>query len=143
MRPLPLAVLALLAAPATLGAQDRPADAAAVVARYYQAIDRGDFRTAYRSWGGKGAASGKTYAAFARGFARTARTRVVLGRPGRAEGAAGSTFVEIPVDVRATLKNGRAQHFRGSYVLRRVNDVPGATPAQRRWHLSSATLRPA
>jgi len=141
MRPLSIAILALLAAPATLGAQNRSADAAAVVSRYYQAIDRGDFRTAYRSWGDNGAASGKTYAAFARGFAQTARTRVALGRPTLPEGAAGSTYVEVPVDVRATLKNGRRQHFRGTYVVRRVNGVDGATPAQLRWHIDSARLR--
>jgi len=145
MRPFPLvAVLVgtLVAAAPPIAAQTRPADAAAVVVDYYRAIDRGDFQAGYALWGDHGRASGKRYAAFARGFAATARTRAAVGRPGRAEGAAGSVYVTVPVEVHATLKNGRRQHFRGSYVLRRVGDVPGATPTQRAWHIDSARLRP-
>jgi len=122
-------------------AQPSGAAARAVVERYYAAIERGDFRTAYAQWGDGGRASGKRYPAFARGFAGTAHTRVTTGPPGRAEGGAGSLYVEVPVDVRATLKTGRRQHFRGTYVIRRVNDVPGASPASLRWHIDSARLR--
>jgi len=149
MRPIPLFIAALAVLPAGPATGRHPpvanrgADAVAVVQRYYRAIDRGDFRTAYACWGDRGRASGQGYAAFARGFAATAHTRVVPGRAALPEGAAGSVYVEVPVEVWATLKNGRRQHFRGSYVVRRVNDVDGATPAQRRWHLGSARLRAA
>jgi len=115
--------------------------ARAVVERYYAAIERGDFRTAYAQWGSAGRASGKSFPAFARGFAATAHTRIVIGNPGLPDGGAGSLYVEVPVDVHAQLKNGRRQHFRGTYVVRRVNDVPGAPPASLRWHLDSARLR--
>jgi hypothetical protein len=49
-------------------------------------------------------------------------------------------WITVPVDVYATLKNGKRQHFRGSYTLHRV--VPGvsANRADTRWHLSSAKL---
>lgn len=145
MRTAPLTGLALiLAGPAVVApatAQNRSIDAVAVVDRYYRALDRGDFRGAYALWGGGGAASGKSYPAFARGFAATAHTRVVTGRAGLPEGAAGSIYVEVPVEVYATLKNGRRQHFRGTYLVRRINGVDGATPAQLRWHLDSARLR--
>ena len=50
-------------------------------------------------------------------------------------------FVTVPVTVIATLNNGTRQRFRGSYVLRRVNNVDGATAAQLRWHIESARLR--
>ncbi len=136
--------LALLALAGPLPPIDRtPEQARGVVQRYYAAIDRGDYRGAYRLWSGKGRASGQSYAAFTRGFARTAHTRVVAGRPTDGEGAAGSIFVTVPVRVYATLKNGRRQQFSGSYVLRRVNDVDGATRDQLSWHLSSARLRAA
>ena len=135
-------MILLLAIAASVPAADKaPAAARAVVVRYYDAIDHGRYRTAYRCWDRAGAASRQTYAAFVRGFARTKHVRVVTGRPTDGEGAAGSVFVTVPVTVTATLKDGTPQRFRGSYVLRRVNDVPGATAAQLRWHIDSATLR--
>jgi len=58
-----------------------------------------------------------------------------IGAPGRAEGAAGSLYVEVPVQVYGRGADGAAIDRRGTAVLRRVNDVPGSTPAQRRWHI--------
>ena len=120
-----------------------PAAARAVVERYYAALEHGRYRAAYALWSGDGQASGKRYPDFIRGFARTAHTRVVAGRPTDGEGAAGSLYITVPVTVTATLKDGTRQRFRGSYVLRRVNDVDGATATQLRWHIASARLRPA
>ena len=123
------------------GIDRSPAAARGVVQRYYAAIDRGDFRSAWLAWDRGGAASGRSLAAFTRGFACTARSRVVAGRPTDGEGAAGSVFVTVPVRIEAVLKNGRRQRFTGAYVLRRVNDVPGATRVQLGWHLASASLK--
>ena len=129
---------ALVAASVTAQPIDRsPAGARAVVLRFYAAIDRGDYRAAYRLWNG-----GKDYPAFVQGFARTAHTRVVAGAPVDEEGAAGSLSITVPVRVEATLKSGARQHFAGSYVLRRANDVPGATADQLRWSISAASLHP-
>lgn len=134
-------ILPLLALAAVQPIDRTPEQARGVVQRYYAAIERGDYRSAYRLWSGKGQASGQSYAAFSRGFARTAHTRAVAGKPTDGEGAAGSTFITVPVRVYATLKNGRHQRFAGQYILRRVNDVDGATREQLSWHLTSATLR--
>jgi hypothetical protein len=49
-------------------------------------------------------------------------------------------WIDVPVDVYATLKNGRRQHFRGRYTLHRVIQGIGATPAKTRWHLARAKL---
>jgi len=118
-----------------------PSAAAMVVQRYYAAIDHGDFRTAFAFWGNDGADSHQSFADFKRGFAATGRTSVETGKPTNGEGAAGSIYIDVPVTVRATLKDGKHQRFIGHYTLRRVNDVPGSTAAQRRWHLSSAELK--
>ncbi len=127
---------AAIAAPATT-----PQAARAVVQRYYAALDRRDYRTAYRLWERGGQASHQSYAQFVRGFTDTRHTRVVAGTPTWPEGAAGSSYIRVPVTVRATLKDGTAQVFAGSYTLRHVNDVDVATPEQRQWHLDSASLR--
>ncbi|SFP35425.1 hypothetical protein [Sphingomonas rubra] len=115
--------------------------AADVVRRYYAAIDAGDYDTAWSQWGENGR-PGQTRAAFQAGFARTRSTHVTIGALKPGEGAAGSIYQPVPVIVDATLDNGTRQRFRGQYVVRRINDVDGATPAQLRWHLDSAQLTP-
>ena len=127
------------AAPDTAAATGAAA-AADVVRRYYAAIEARDFRRAYGLWGDDGAASGQTFEAFAEGFAETAHVEAEVGEPGRVEGAAGSRYVEVPVTLRAVTDDGEAQHFEGTYTLRRAV-VDGATAAQRRWHLYSADVR--
>jgi hypothetical protein len=114
-------------------------DPASALRDYYAAINRRDYRAAYLLWGDSGRASGKSYDAFAAGFAGTDSSRVTIGALGRIEGAAGSRFVEVPVTVTAWTSDGATQHFTGAYVLRRVV-VDGATPLQRRWHIDSGTL---
>lgn len=114
--------------------------AAEVVRRYYDAIGARDYATAWAQWGENGR-PGQTLDAFTRGFADTRAVRVTIGTPGRGDGAAGSVYQPVPVTVDATLADGRRQRFIGTYVLRRVNDVDGASAAQLRWHIDSAKLR--
>jgi hypothetical protein len=109
--------------------------AVAVVMRYYAALGRHDYRAAHALW-----PSGPGVAELRRGYAHTARTRVTPLPPFTADGGAGSVYAEIKVKVDAVLTNGTAQHFAGSYMLRRVNDVDGSTAAQRRWHIESGKL---
>ncbi len=115
-------------------------EAVQVIRNYYSAISRRDYKQAYSAWERNGAASQQSFKQFMQGFANTASVVVEVGEPGRLDGAAGSSYIEIPVTVTAVTKNGTRQRFRGSYVLRRVNNVPGSTLEQRRWHLYSANL---
>jgi hypothetical protein len=116
------------------------AAAVAVIRLYYAHIAAHDYYSAYRLWGDGGRATGKKLATFNRGFPNTISTSVTIGVPHEPEGAAGSTYIEIPVTVRARLRDGQRQRFAGSYVLRRVNDVPGSPLADRRWHIARADL---
>jgi hypothetical protein len=113
-----------------------------VLRHYYSAIAARDFPSAYALWSRGGEASGQSYDQFASGFALTARTQVEFTGPVTFEGAAGSIFATVPVRVRATTTAGEDQEFTGVYELRRVNDVPGATPDQLRWHIHGARLEP-
>lgn len=65
-----------------------------------------------------------------------------IGAPGRVEGAAGSLYVEVPVVLYGRLANGAEYHASGKAVLRRVNDVPGATPAQLAWRIEKIEVKP-
>jgi membrane-bound inhibitor of C-type lysozyme len=68
--------------------------------------------------------------------------RAEVGAPGAPQGAAGSSFVEAPVTVHGRLKAGGPGRASGRVVLRRVNDAPGATPAQLRWRIDRMELGP-
>jgi membrane-bound inhibitor of C-type lysozyme len=63
-----------------------------------------------------------------------------VGGPGAIEGAAGSLVVEVPVALYGRLKSGAEFHRSGKAVLRRVNDVPGSTPEQRKWRIERFEL---
>ncbi|MGU3391262.1 hypothetical protein [Sphingomonas sp. M1A8_2b] len=115
--------------------------AAAVVRRYYSAIDARDFDTAWSQWGNAGR-PGQTLAAFEAGFAHTRATRVTIGTLEPGSAGAGSVYQPVPVTVDSTLDDGSRQRFRGTYIVRRVNDVDGASADQLRWHLDSARLKP-
>ncbi len=54
---------------------------------------------------------------------------------GQAEGAAGSLFYTAPV----TIISG-PRRIEGEVVLKRVNDVPGASAEQLRWHIESTSF---
>jgi hypothetical protein len=57
-------------------------------------------------------------------------THTEIGNLGGTEGAAGSIYTTVPV-VFYDEKSRRA----ADVILRRVNDVPGSSEAQRRWHI--------
>ena len=61
-----------------------------------------------------------------------------IGAPGGMEGAAGSSYVDIPVQLYGRTKDGKEFNSRGTMTLRRVNDVPGSTAEQRAWHIYKA-----
>jgi hypothetical protein len=136
--------LALLALPALVAAapprEDGPVQARALIENYYAAINRGDFRTAYASWENGGQASGKSFAVFREGFAETVQSSASVRAPRNEDAGMSQRWIEVPVDVYAMLKNGRLQHFRGSYTLHRVAPGVGAPARQTHWHIASAKL---
>lgn len=134
---MPLLALALAAAvPSTPAAATTATAAVAVVEAYYAAIERRDYRAAYGLWHGR-----YSLAQMKAGYAGTAHVRVQPIPPFRIEGAAGSSYCTVPVEIASVEKDGRRQRFGGSFTLRRVNDVDGSTARQRQWHIESATLK--
>lgn len=119
-----------------------PEAAVAVVRRYHALLAAKRYPEAYALWGNGGEASGLSSAEFAASFDKYATYSAEIGDAGRMEGAAGSSYVEVPVQVSGTLASGERFDMEGPIVLRRVNDVPGSTEAQRRWHISDSGVRP-
>jgi hypothetical protein len=101
--------------------------------RYYAAaLGARDWAAAARAWG-KG--SGVTAATLKAAYQRAEAPELIVGR-GEGDAGAGSLFYEAPV----TLRFGAATPERGSLILRRVNDVDGATADQLRWHIERSTI---
>jgi hypothetical protein len=117
-----------------------PEAAVQVIRDYYDAINNGEYERAYNYWNRNGSASDQTLEQFRQGFAETEHVDVQTGQPGREDAAAGSLFIEIPVTITATTTDQRIQRYSGTYSLRRVNDVPGATEDQLTWHIYTADI---
>jgi hypothetical protein len=116
--------------------------AANVVQSYYALIESGRHREAWRLWSDGGEASGMNAAAFAASFDGYREYHANIGAPGEMEGAAGSSYVEIPVQVYGRLSNGEPFNRRGSVRLRRCNNVPGCTEEQLKWRIVDSDVRP-
>jgi hypothetical protein len=71
---------------------------------------------------------------FDRRFSRYSSLKVTTGSAGDQEGAAGSIYVSVPLTVSGVL-DGKRESRSATAILRRVNDVPGSTEAQRHWHI--------
>jgi membrane-bound inhibitor of C-type lysozyme len=114
-----------------------PQGAADVVQTYYAHLGQKDWAQAWALWRDGGKASGyPTAQAFAQSFERYAQYNAQVGGPGPMEGAAGSSYITVPVVIYGRLKTGAEVHEKGQATLRRVNDVPGATAEQRLWRIA-------
>lgn len=115
------------------------AEAAGQVMQQYGALlEQRRFAEARKLWGD----SGLTDAQFASQFADYSEVHAQVGKPGDTEGAAGSIYVAVPFVLYGRLKSGGQFIRSGSATLRRVNDVPGATRAQLRWHIAQIEFGP-
>jgi len=118
-----------LAEPGT-AAINTPQAAATAVETYFALLAAGRTRDAEALWGNPAQA-----AAFRREFAALGKYSAKVGTPGGIEGAAGSMYVTIPLRFIPAASAPNPRPRMGEVVVRRVNDVPGSTAAQRRWHI--------
>jgi hypothetical protein len=106
---------------------------------YYAAINAKNYAAAFALWekADDGTnAKGQTLAKFSSGFAGTASVEIEIGQAGDIEGAAGSSFVEVPVTISATDTSQQTVKFAGTYTLRASSLAEG-----RRWRIYTATIR--
>jgi hypothetical protein len=100
-------------------------EAAGQLVQHYAAlIEQKRFSEAAGLWSDAGAAAD---------FARQLEGRQLhleIGALGETEGAAGSIYTSVPIVFR-----GAGFRRSANIILRRVNDVPGSTEAERRWHI--------
>ena len=110
----------------------KSAEAAGQVVQSYGAlIEQGRWSEAEKLWGDSSAAA--EFSGKLKGYADV---HIEIGELGRMEGAAGSIYIPMPVIFYGKLKDGSAFRRPAEVTLRRVNDVPGSTEDQRRWHIA-------
>lgn len=120
----------------TPGIPSASRDPAEVLAAWARAVETRDWATVRAYWGDHGNRSGFSEKDFAAKWSSLLDPRVTIGK-GEQEGAAGSIFHTVPVRI---IDGPRT--VRGELVLRRVNDVDGASEEQLRWHIESTTIVP-
>jgi len=112
--------------------------AANVVQTWFALLESGRGADAKSAWRDPATAD-----AFVKSLGDPREVHAQIGSPGAIEGAAGSLFVEVPVQVYGRARDGSPFSKLGTATLRRVNDVPGSSPEQRSWHIDSIAVRPA
>jgi len=117
------------AKPAQLSEPKGPIDpksveaAGQIVQSFGALIEQHRLAEAAKLWGNSAAAT-----TFVRGLPHD--VHLEIGDLGETEGAAGSIYTTMPVTF-----YGDKYRRKADVILRRVNDVPGSTEAQRRWHI--------
>lgn len=126
------------AEPAPPAAAGKGAEAAAAAARHYYAlIEGGKLTEAWALRTESDTASPAARDVFTAYFADYREYHATVGTPSDVQGAAGSLYVEVPVQTYGVRKDGKPFTSAGTITLRRSNDVPGSTAAQRRWRIYS------
>ena len=101
-----------------------------LVRGFVDLLNRGKFNESYMLLG----PGAPPRAEFDKDFSRYSDLKVTVGSAGEQEGAAGSIYLSVPLSVSGTL-DGKRSTRSATAILRRVNDVPGSTEAQRHWHI--------
>ena len=91
-------------------------NALTTLASYFSAINTKDYRRAFRFW----ESPPSSFERFAGGFADTDRVRLLVDPTMSTEGAAGSSYAEIPA-ILVYFTRGRERIYSGCYVMRRSN----------------------
>lgn len=113
--------------------------ARSVLIGWARALEDRQWERAWCQFADNGGASGQIFREFERDW--SAKGRITVAVPtGKMEGAAGSSYYTAPARVSIQSDGGKESILMGNVILRRVNDVPGASEEQLRWHIESARL---
>src|SRR6476620_10439596 len=115
----------------------KSAEAAGQVVQHYGAlIEQGRWSESWKLWSNADAAK-----EFDRNWRNDSEVHMEIGNLGDSEGAAGSIYITEPVIFYGKAKSGASFRRAATVTLRRINDVPGSTEAQRRWHIERIDLK--
>ncbi|HEX2764688.1 MAG TPA: hypothetical protein VHM92_12710 [Allosphingosinicella sp.] len=99
-------------------------DAAAVLRRYYERIERGDYAAAWAMRGGEDDEAARRR--FADNFRAYERYHAEIGTPSVPASADGYQYVEVPVMITGAFRGGKSFGSTGSVTLRRATSADGS-----------------
>ena len=108
-----------------------------LLASYVNAINRQAYERAWSYWEGP---PNPSFEDFVQGYSNTVSVRLAVRPPTWFEGAAGSSYAEVPTLLSATHTDGSQHHVVGCFVARRPNVGPPDDEAA--WSLFQAELQP-
>ena len=118
-------------APVTPTIDPQSTEAAGQVVKQYGAlIEQGRWSASRQLWTDAEAAK-----KFETNFRTDADVHIKIGEPGELGAAAGSIYLTEAANFYGKTNDGGQYRRPARITLRRVNDVPGSTEAQRRWHI--------
>jgi hypothetical protein len=129
------AVSSALAASLDMAALKERRDPERLLRFYANAVRIGDWKDAARAWS---LDAQMTPEKLENEFGGHAGPKVAVGK-GDSSGAAGSLYYEAPIVI--DFADGRPSR-RGTIVLRRANDVPGASEEQLNWRIARTSTLP-
>lgn len=113
------------------GAHANSSEAAVeLVERFAELLNGRKFGEAYLLLGPRG----RSPSTFRDDFSRYSNLQVAVGAPAQQEGAAGSVYISVPLTVSGSIQGERTSRT-ATAIVRRINDVPGSTQAERQWHI--------
>lgn len=122
-----------IAAGLDMGALQERRDPERLLRFYTNALRVGDWNSAAKAWALDALMTPEKLEAE---FGGAAGPKVAVGR-GDSGAAAGSLYYEVPVTI--DFQDGRESR-RGTIVLRRANDVPGASELQLVWRIERSSI---
>ena len=135
-------------APTSAPTQDNPytddrSDGKAVIASFYNAINRHEYLRAYSYWEAAAQSGGQVPAfdAFQKGYANTASVQATFGQM-TGDAAAGQYYNGVPVALTATTTDGKTQYFAGCYTTHLSNPAIQATSPFKGRGIGKATVAP-
>ncbi len=117
---------------------DNPNSPVDLLASYYNAIDRQEYRRAYGYWQNPPG----SYDAFVQGYQDTASVLLIVRPPTMIDVGAGNAYARIPTVLVARHTDGSTQTFAGCYTTHKINLQPPDVPQPDVWHITQATIAP-
>lgn len=114
--------------------------AAETLETYYAMLADKNYTAAYQLWGNAGQDSGMTAEEFANSFAKYATYLGEIGKPGEVDAGMSQRWVEIPVTITGTLKDGSSFRMAGPVVMHHVaREMDGVSEADKNWHIRDSS----
>lgn len=121
-------------------APDSAEAAADVLQTYFALIAARKYKEARELWGHGGEDSGMSLDAFAAAFDKYASYEAEVGAPGAVDAGMMQRWVEVPVKISGTMKDGKPFAMEGPVILHHIaREMDGVSPEEKEWRIRDSS----